>query len=294
MPSGLQIGWTPSGRAGAVEGGGETREARRPSPGSRRAGCSRRTRWSPTAPGRRSCAPVGREGGVAGGARGGGQPARRAALVHCRGGHEPDVGGVVVVAVVVADRREHDRAPVGRPRGIGVVVVALGELARRATVRGHHEDLRPPVIGEALAVEPVLHGGDHARRLRFALVLLGHRLRRAAHSRGEGEARAVRRPLGRAQAVPEVGETDGLAAGDRHHVELALLAGLALGDECQAGAVGGPARAGVPSRAGREAARLAAGRAHRPDIGEVLVLLLGERGDHEGDASGRPARSGDR
>ena len=195
----------------------------------------------------------GREGGVTGRPRAGGQAAGRAAL----GRHEPDVGGVVVIALVMADRREGDRAPVRRPRGIGVVEVALGELARLGALRGgHHEDLRAPVVGEALPVEPVLHGGDHARGLRLALVLLGRRLRRAAHPRREGQARPVRRPHRRAQAVPELGEANGLAPRGRHHVELALLRRLALGDEGQPGAVGRPARGGIPSRSGGEAAGL--------------------------------------
>ena len=131
-----------------------------------------------------------------------------------------------------------------------------------AAVGGHHEDLQAPVIGEALAVEPVLHGGDHARRLRLALVLLGLGLGRAAHSRREGEARAVGRPLGRAHAVPEIGEARSAsppAAGITW--SWPFLPGSRSEMKARREPSGDQRGAGVPSRAGREAAGLAAGRA---------------------------------
>ena len=226
---------------------------------------------------------------MAGGPRGGGHPPRRRGLRSrpARDGHQPDVADVVAVAVVVTDRRERDRAPVGRPRGIGVVVVALGELARIAAVGGHHEDLRAPVVGEALAVEPVLHGGDHARaastcacppRTRARAGRPPAPRRRGGCRRATIRARSApcRRSVRRTGSPPAAGIT----------WSWPFLPRLALGDERQAGAVGRPARGGVPPRAGREPAGLAAGRAHHPDVREILVLLLGERRDHEGD---RPA-----
>ena len=206
-------------------------------------------------------------------------PVRGAAL----GGNEPDVAHVVVVALVVARGGEGEGAAVRRPGRIGVIVVALGHLARLAAVGGHREDLRPPVVGEPLAVEPVLERCDHARRPRLPLLLLGLGLHPAADPRDEGETGPVGRPRRRAHAVAQVGEANRLAPGGGHHVELALLLALALGDERQPRAVRRPARRGVPAGAGGEAAGLAAGHVHEPDLGEIFVPLLGERGDDEGD-----------
>ncbi len=217
-----------------------------------------------------------------------GQPVRGAAL----GRNEPDVAHVVVVALVVARGGEGEGTAVRRPGGVGVIVVALGHLVRLAAVGGHREDLRPPVVGEALAVEPVLERGDHARRPRLPLLLLRLGLHPAAHARDEGQPGPVRRPYWRAHAVAQIGEADRLAAGGGHHVELTLLLALALGDEGQAAAVRGPARRGVPPGSGGEAPGLAARGVHEPDLREVLVALLGERGVDEGDdaAVGRDLR----
>jgi len=219
----------------------------------------------------------GRERGMARGPVTRGETARRAALR----GDEPDVDHVVAVALVVPRGGEGDRAAIGRPRRIRVVVVALGDLPRLAAVETDREDVGAPVVGEALPVEAVLERGDDPRRPRLPLLLLRVRLDPAADPRDEGQPAALGRPCRRAHPVAQVGEPSRLAARERHDVELALLLGLSLGDEGQTAAVGRPARRGVAARPRGEAARGAARGVHQPDLREVLVALLGELGDHE-------------
>src|SRR5262245_11385039 len=54
---------------------------------------------------------------------------------------------------------------------------------------------------------------------------------------------------------------------------------FALGEEGQAGTVGRPSRLGIALRAGGEAVWLSACGLHHPDVGEVLIFVLRERGD---------------
>ena len=81
-----------------------------------------------------------------------------------------DVDGVdigltpLVVGVLDAVRAEQDRLAVGRPLDAVVMPVAVGQLARRAASRRHHEHMPVGVIVEALAVLAVVEPFHDAGR----------------------------------------------------------------------------------------------------------------------------------
>ena len=223
--------------------------------------------------------------------RGRGETLRRATLRR----HAPEVARVVVVARGVTGRREHDRFAVGRPDRIGVDEVAVGDLNGARPVERDDEDVRAPIVREPLAVEPILHRGDDACRSRLALLLLALRLLLAADRRHEHEPGAVRRPRDARDPVLQGGQLRRLAAVRRHHVELELVLGGAFGKECQPRAVGRPLRLDVAPWPRGELPGRAAVDADDPDVGEILVALLGQGRDDEGDASsvGRDLGFGD-
>ena len=149
--------------------------------------------------------------------------------------------------------------------------------------------MNPSPLNRYLSVVMTRAGRDFPPLL-LALGLAASR-RRARH---EGQARAVRRPHGTADAVVERREPGRLAAVGRHHVELALSSGaVALGDEREPRAVRRPARLDVaPSGPAVKRRGCPAGRVDDPDVREVLVALVGQGRDDERDppAVGRDLR----
>src|SRR5881397_3450409 len=97
--------------------------------------------------------------------------------------------------------------------------------------------------------------GDDARGTGLPLLLLALRLALAADGGHEGDQ--LRR----------------LAAVGRHHVQLELVLGRALGQEGEPGAVGRPPRLDVAPRPGGKAARLATGDIDDPDVRKIFVAL---------------------
>ncbi len=205
-------------------------------------------------------------------------PGRRGETLRCSslGVHTPEITRVVVVTLRVTGRGEHERATVRGPRWIGVDEVTVGDLHRRRAVGRDDEDVRAPVVGEPLAVEAILHGCDDARGPRLALLFFAVRLALATDRGHAGQARTVRRPCHAPDTVLERRQLGRLAAVGRHHVELELVRGRALGEKREPCAVRRPPRLDVAPRPGRKATRRAAGRIDHPDVGEVLVALLGQ------------------
>ena len=229
----------------------------------------------------RDGAPVGGKRGEHRGAQRVGDPPRLSPV----GVHQPEVAAVVEIAVRVAGRAEGDDPPVGRPRGVRVIPLAVGELTRGAASGRHDEDVSPAIIGESLAVVSVLERRDDPRRPGLLLVLLALGRMIPADPRDEGQAAPIRAPHGIRHAMALVGQPRRLAAIGGHHVELPLLLPLALRHECQPRAVRRPSGIPIPLRPRRESPRrAAAGRIGHPDVREVLVALLGQGRRHEGHA----------
>ena len=86
--------------------------------------------------------------------------------------HEVDVAERLDIPELAARGRERDLRAVGRPGGIPVVVVAVGELRRLGRPVGRDdEDVRVAIAGPADAVELEAEPLEAARRP-FAVVLL--------------------------------------------------------------------------------------------------------------------------
>ena len=94
---------------------------------------------------------------------------------------------------------EHQRFTVGRPGRIAEVVLALGELTRRAAVGGDDEQVpitRLEITGAVLAPVQLV---DHLRRLSPVRALgfarqLGHRFFRRFDQHAESQAASIGRP----------------------------------------------------------------------------------------------------
>ena len=170
----------------------------------------------------------------------------------------------LVLPVLAAVGGEEEELPVRGPHRRAVVVEgAGGELARRAALGGHHEEMVEALLEEALAVGAEGDPGDDLGRLGplGALGLLGHlgeRRRLLGHQHDEGDRAPVRRPGDAARGAQELGELGGGAGVHPAHVELERVA-LARRVE-EAAAVRRPAR--------RE---LAAARGERPVVAAVGV-----------------------
>src|SRR4029453_12076987 len=150
-------------------------------------------------------------------------------------------------------RGENDRATVRGPRWIGVDEVTVGDLHRRRAVGRDDEDVRATVVGEPLAVEAILHGCDDACGPRLALLFFAVRLALATDRGHAGQAQTVRRPCHAPDTVLERRQLGRLAAVGRHHIELELVLGRALGEKREPRTAWGPPRADVPARARRKA-----------------------------------------
>ena len=181
----------------------------------------------------------------------------------------------------MARRGEGQQPAVRRPRRLGVVEIAVGELIHGAVVCVYHEQMRTAVVDEPLAVHLVLEGRNHPRRL-------GRRFRRpvllrlvAAHARHQHQARAVRRPYGITNPLRQFGQARGFAAVQRHDVQLGTLLALPLGYEGQPRSVRRPARGGVSSVTGCQTVRRPACSGHHPNVRQVLIAFLRKRRHHE-------------
>src|SRR5581483_6885034 len=117
---------------------------------------------------------------------------------------------------------------------------------------------------------------DAAEAARFALVLVLFVVCVVADARGERDARRVRAPLDRLDALLQVGELAGLAAdgGDRVEGGRRLVVAAAR-REREPLAVGRPARRAVAALAGGELHRFVGAVERRdPDSAPVLARLL--------------------
>ncbi len=189
------------------------------------------------------------------------------------GVHEVEVAQQLDVPVVLPGRGECDSLPVGRPRGVLVFEVAVGELRRRRrAVGGRHEEVPPAVAGPALVVELVLESQEAPRAPPLVVLFL---VGGVAHPRREGDPRAVRRPDCLAHVLVELGQPLRLAALDRQDVELLRLR-LAVRHEREPAAVGRPARSGVDLLPAGQLPRLAPVERNQPDRGRVVVRLAVE------------------
>ena len=189
------------------------------------------------------------------------QPRRLAAV----GGNDVDVALELDVPVLVPRRGERDALAVGRPGGVRVLEVAVGDLLRLGrAVCGHDVEVPAPVARPADRVELVEEPREPARSALLVVLLL---VRLVGDARGEDDLRPVRRPGRLADVVLQVGEALRLAAAHRHDIQLpARLLVAALGDE------GEPRRRRATSVAGRRCCRSSAGAAvPEPSVGASQI-----------------------
>ncbi len=196
-------------------------------------------------------------------------PARDAPPAPAGGRRDPDVGAELArVPLRLTVGRKRDRLAVGRPGGMLVEPVAVGDLRCGAGLDVGDEDVGAPLVKVADAVEAVAQVADDARRRLLGSVLL-LRVLMLAGAGDVGEAAAVGRPRGLHRAVCLLRQLASLAAIERRQEHLVLLA--ALGDEREPAAVGRPSRRVIVLAVG-EAARGGAS-VERRDVDRHLALV---------------------
>src|SRR5882724_818279 len=198
---------------------------------------------------------------------------------------------MVVVAIVVAGRDKGQAAAIGCPGRLGVVPIAIGELAGRTGDDIDDKQVATAIINKTLPIGAILEPGDQPRRGRLRLVLLAPIIL-VTHTHHGDQSRAVRRPHGCASALGDSAELACFATGDVYDVDL-RLATLAIGQKGQACAIGSPARCAVLTRAAGEAPGW--GRTisrPQPDGRAIVVGLLVQTRDRKGYQApiGREAR----
>ena len=206
---------------------------------------------------------------------------RDAAWLFAGGVHDPDLLAQLHVPVVVARGDERQLLRVGRPcRGV-VLEVAVGQLLRlRGAIGRHDEDVRATVAGPPHGVELVAVTRETAGQALLVVLLLVGRVRDA---RCERKPCAIGRPHGLGHVLLEIRQAQRLAAVERQHVELLVIA-VAVGGEGEPPAVGRPARRAVRLLAGGQLPRghRAVGRG-QPDRTAIGVLVPVDRVDGIGD-----------
>ncbi len=156
-----------------------------------------------------------------------------------------------------------------------MLIRSVGELSRRAPVRGDHEQLLVALLQVAGPVESVVDRADHLRWVgpHGPFRSRGHLhkgRRRVGDVHGEGDRFAVGRPGRVAGRRREVREFRGLAVVHPAAPELGRPAGVR--DVHEPLAVNRPARRVIVVLAGREWAMIAAVGADDPEVGSPPVL----------------------
>src|ERR1035437_7993606 len=140
------------------------------------------------------------------------------------------------------------------------------------------------LVDVSFAIEPILQGRDHLGRTRLGLLFVGFWLGGSPDARDHDESGAIGRPDWATNCRCEVGQSAWLATIGRHQVKLRLLLRFSVRGEREVATIRRPAWREIALGTGGEPPRLAAGDVDDPDVREVLVLLFGQDGDHEGDS----------
>src|SRR4029079_4741365 len=85
----------------------------------------------------------------------------------------PDVARTVEFALIMSRRDKRHLLPVGGPRWLRVIPIAVCNLLRLTARDVHNENVTPLVVDEGLSVDAVLHAVDAT--VRFRLLRVGVR-----------------------------------------------------------------------------------------------------------------------